>query len=235
MEKETTLIIKTFQRPSCCERLVESIRRYYPEIAIVVVDDGNKHPNLSQWQNVLVIHLNFDVGVSLGRNRALQEVKTPYFVTLDDDFIFTDQTKLEKWYALLISNPDVDLVGGSVKDCAPYHGCWIWKNQDIELHIGKCKGKTRRGLEKFDITLQFFMARTKKIQPIQWDPKLKMTDHSVFFLRCKRAGVVVTYLPEVQVDHERGTSQEYHNYRYRTEFKEMAMKKLGAQNYLIIK
>ena len=37
VEREVTVVVKTFQRPDALRRLVASIRRYYPAIRILVV------------------------------------------------------------------------------------------------------------------------------------------------------------------------------------------------------
>src|SRR5205823_5665748 len=41
-EREVTVVVKTFQRPEALRRLVASIRRFYPDIGLFVVDDSEE-------------------------------------------------------------------------------------------------------------------------------------------------------------------------------------------------
>lgn len=227
--QHVTLIIKTFQRPACCEKLLRSIRDFYPGIRVVVVDDGDIHPHIEYPQQVTYIRTEFDIGVSRGRNMALDQVKTKYFVTLDDDNIITTQTRLDKWFDILESNPDVHLVGGEEEHTLPYHGAWKMNGGVLEIHLDQSVGTSENGLRLFDITHQFFMARTDAIQKVRWDDELKMYDHSVFFKRCKDAGLRITYDGTVVCGHERVLSANYKKFRYREDALALAMKKLGAE------
>lgn len=74
-----TFIIHTFKRPDCLSRLLESIKEYYPNTPVIVYDDSE-----------------FDRGLSWGRNHLVSQVKTKYFLLLDDDFVFTNETKIER-------------------------------------------------------------------------------------------------------------------------------------------
>ena len=37
---EVTLVVKTFNRPGCLDTCINSIRHFYPDIRIIVVNDG---------------------------------------------------------------------------------------------------------------------------------------------------------------------------------------------------
>jgi glycosyltransferase involved in cell wall biosynthesis len=90
-----TIIIKTFERKYKLKQLVESIKLYYPNIRIIIVDDGQEPESIEGTDYIIT---PFNIGVSLGRNIALSIVRTKYFITLDDDFVFTQYTNLKKWY-----------------------------------------------------------------------------------------------------------------------------------------
>ena len=40
INEKVTIIIKTLRRHSCLDRLVKSIRKYYPDISIIIADDS---------------------------------------------------------------------------------------------------------------------------------------------------------------------------------------------------
>jgi len=65
---QTTALIKTFQRPKDLDRLIRSIQRYYPELQIMVGDDGLEP---SPRSDVDYLRLPEDIGLSAGRNAML--------------------------------------------------------------------------------------------------------------------------------------------------------------------
>jgi hypothetical protein len=42
------------------------------------------------------------------------QVQTEYFVLLDDDFVFTARTTMERLYGVLLKHPNVDIASGSL-------------------------------------------------------------------------------------------------------------------------
>jgi len=88
-----TAVIKTFERPHKLQRLLKSIKRTFPDLKIIVVDDS-LHPIALKDENIRLITLPFDSGVSAGRAAGLDKVKTPYVINIDDDFIFSRKTRL---------------------------------------------------------------------------------------------------------------------------------------------
>lgn len=103
IKDDTTIIIKTFERIDSAKRLLNSIFKYYPDIQVVVSDDSaeakrHKQEVLKKWPNKNLVYLDlpYDVGLSAGRNLAVAQVKTKYFVLCDDDFIFGPRTDLRR-------------------------------------------------------------------------------------------------------------------------------------------
>ena len=118
MEKETTILIKTFERPKNLSRLLVSIFKYYKDIAVIVVDDGkdreiNKNKITSRFKNKKITYLTlpYDSGLGAGRNAGLEKVETKYFVLCDDDFVFDKRTDLVKMRKIIEKNK-FDLVSG---------------------------------------------------------------------------------------------------------------------------
>src|SRR5512143_3189093 len=85
VNEQLTVLIKTFERPKVLRRLLISIRRQYPDLKIVVVDDSRQPIDI---EGVRTIPMPFDSGVSAGRNEGLKHIDTRYTLVLDDDFVF---------------------------------------------------------------------------------------------------------------------------------------------------
>ncbi len=111
---QTTAIIKAFERPEALRRLVRSLRSFYPEMPILVLDDSfTPSPPLP---GVTRIDSTPDIGASAGRNRLLSRVTTPLFWQLDDDFELTKQTRFEL-LAKPVSEGRADIVAGDAVRC----------------------------------------------------------------------------------------------------------------------
>ena len=71
--EQMTVLIKTFERPAVFRRLVQSIRRLYPSLPIVVADDSREPIRLS---GVETVSLPYDSGIAAGRNAGLDRATT---------------------------------------------------------------------------------------------------------------------------------------------------------------
>ncbi len=205
--------IKTFERPACIVRLLDSIQKYYPGIQCVVADDSEK-PSIdhNRWPNLTYIRMPFDSGFSAGRNATLDATCTPYYLCLDDDFVFEDATRLD-WMQAILDADKADLVGGQCRELRrgqsyfrQYHG--QIKQRGSTLHLRRpaqaCTRMLVQGhtLKYFpaDITLNFFLARTELLKDIRWDAELKVNAHLEFFLRAMYKMRIV-FCPDVHVLH----------------------------------
>ena len=215
MLSEVTLIIKTFERPAHLRRLVESIRKYYPDIYIIIADDSEKHDPI---RNTEYHVLPFDTGLSAGRNFLVSMVRTKYFILLDDDFYFTEETKIEN-FLWVMEESDLDMLGGMVKEGNElwnHFGSFDIKGRDVfytdeVLDCGEYK--------LADIILNFFIGRTESFIDIKWDDHLKTTEHFDFFYNLK-GKKKVGYFDGVTIGHYRdslNTSLKYKEMRARRE------------------
>jgi hypothetical protein len=188
VDAKVTLVIKTFERPALLSRLVGSIRRMYPTVPIIVVDDS-RHP--TRLPDVVTIELPFDQGVSAGRQAGLDRVATPYVMVLDDDFIFYRATRIERAVDILERQPRIDVVGGQVIDLPylrfrePPIGQIFATNATPREPIGS----TIEGLPVCDKVANFYVARTDAINRVGWTPALRRLDHADFFTRA--VGILV--------------------------------------------
>jgi len=184
-----TAIVKTFERPKQLQRLLESLRRLFPAVRVIVADDSRTP---TQEAGVRTIALPFDVGVSAGRQAALAEVKTEFTWVLDDDFVLYRRTRLLPVLRALNEQPRLDIVGGAVVDVplgikrsgatSPIYPTKAAPVVPLGTRIGR--------LIVRDKVLNFFVGRTSRLREVGWDPALKRLDHADFFTRAR--GVLVT-------------------------------------------
>jgi len=206
--------IKTFERPECLDRLLGSLRDYYPDVPVLVADDSRQpRTDLSAYGNVRVLPMAFDSGMSAGRNLMLDCASTPLVLLMDDDFVFTQGTQVERLIEALDGGP-YDLVSGFLKieeDGREQHyegfmttdadGLVLWR---VEAHNEPIP---------CEIVLNFFLARVEPLRAIRWYEPLKICEHEEFFWRAKQAGLRVGFHPQVWALHARGRPGDYNRFR----------------------
>ncbi|OBQ55180.1 glycosyltransferase family 2 protein [Halodesulfovibrio spirochaetisodalis] len=238
MLNNVTIIVKAFERPDSLVALYQSIRKYYPKIPIVIVDDGKKPaPQHIFDVRTKYVRTEYNIGASAGRNLALSHVETTYIVLVDDDFVFTEKTKLERMLDVL-ETTNIDIVSGVMYDFGKirrrFAGCFDVVNGVFTLRPGETFGESA-GHKLYHIVLNFFMARTETIRSVQWDPELKTGEHKEFFIRTKKQGITCTVLDDVSIYHYPEQHGDYVAFRSAArEFEELAFKKHGIHKERII-
>uniref|UniRef100_A0A3B3IMA5 Beta-1,4 N-acetylgalactosaminyltransferase n=1 Tax=Oryzias latipes TaxID=8090 RepID=A0A3B3IMA5_ORYLA len=185
-----TIATKTFLRYEKLQNLIDSIRRYYPTVTIIIADDS-ENPQTISGPYIEHYIMPFGKGWFAGRNLAVSQVTTKYVLWVDDDFIFTAKTKLEKLVDVL-ERTTLDLVGGAVQEATGYTATY---RQTISIEPGEEDGDClhlRRGfyhvVQGFpncvvtDGVINFFLARTEKVQQVGFDPRLARVAHLEFFI-----------------------------------------------------
>ncbi|KAF7711978.1 hypothetical protein HF521_000989 [Silurus meridionalis] len=165
-----TIATKTFLRYNKLQDLIDSIRLYYPTVTIVIADDS-ENPRVVSGPYIEHYIMPFGKGWFAGRNLAVSQVTTKYMLWVDDDFIFTANTKLEKLVDVL-EKTTLDLVGGAVREATGYTSTY---RQTISIEAGEEDGDClhmRRGFHHIiqgfpncvvtDGVINFFLARTDK-------------------------------------------------------------------------
>ncbi|KAA0707181.1 Beta-1,4 N-acetylgalactosaminyltransferase 1 [Triplophysa tibetana] len=185
-----TIATKTFLRYDKLQDLIDSIRKFYPTVTIVIADD-TKDPKPVKGPYIEHYLMPFGKGWFPGRNLAVSQVTTKYVLWVDDDFIFTSNTKLEKMVDIL-ERTTLDLVGGGVREVTGYTANYrhiITTDAGDEegdcLHIRKGYHHVIEGFPNCvvaDAVINFFMARTEKIRKVTFDPRLARVGHLAFFI-----------------------------------------------------
>lgn len=226
--KKTTFGIKSFGRTRHLETLINSIMSKYPDAHILVCDDsGSVLEGLTD--KVEVIYTEKDIGLSAGRNILLDNCDTEFFVLLDDDFIFTEETNIIRLIRAL-EVYDLDIAAGAVYDVGPsaqkkdqprtFFGCLnLVNDQELVISTGKIR-RTQNNIPLYDLVLNFFASRTDRLKEIRWNDELKLGEHLDFFMRAKQANLSISYFPDVIVNHYRDHSmntEDYKSYRRRAD------------------
>ncbi|XP_061592143.1 beta-1,4 N-acetylgalactosaminyltransferase 1a [Cololabis saira] len=225
-----TIATKTFLRYNKLEDLIKSIRQYYPNVTIVIADD-NEHPQRVTGPRIEHYIMPYGKGWFAGRNLAVSQVATKYVLWVDDDFIFTSNTKLEKMVDIL-ERTTLDLVGGAVREVTGYTATY---RHTLSVEEGGEDGDClhiRRGyhhvIEGFpncvvaDGVINFFMARTHKMLEVGFDPRLSRSGHLEFFVDALGSlhigscdDVIINHASKIHLPWSKtGTEKAYDKFRY---------------------
>jgi len=204
----TSVMIKTFERPEACQRLINSVRRFYPDIPIIVVDDSREKTEYVGATKI--IFTEFDIGVSAGRNIGLANVKTKYAWCGDDDSFFIKETNLELAEQLM-EKYEFDILGFSVPGLT-YHG--FLKQEGSVLTYIRGGNDLGDGVLQCDIIPNLMLARTATLTKYPWDDRLKIGDHLVPYHKYL-GKIKVGFTERLQVRHDHVSNPNYQEYRQR--------------------
>lgn len=219
-----TLAITHFDRPNHLKRCLDSIRRFYPDIPIMVGDNSVKErPTVPD--DVTLIHAEPDAGLSATRNLLVQNCKTKYILIMEEDFIFTEETRIEKFQDVL--NEGVDLVAGCLEEISGvrFGSFHFVKRQDGKLQTVSKHGPysyTAKGTlwQRCDFTWNFFLTTTELLKKYPWPDHMKVGDEHITWFTSLGPEVKIAHTPQVIVVHDRGGRDEHYlQYRQRTEWR----------------
>lgn len=218
--KNVTVIFKSFERQKMAKRLYENLQEYYPGISVIIADDSSKPLELP-GDSLEIIQLPFNSGLSYGLNRAIEKVKTPYVMRMDDDELLTLKTCLGDQVHFLEKHPEIDLVGFCTLTAIR---C---KNPDEE--VSKFTSFSMRGAPKplriphmtqidgnyfvMGKVPNLYVARTDKVRSVGWDENLRMLDHQDFFWRAAGNLVSVIALGTAVFHYHNPFQKHYQKYR----------------------
>ncbi|XP_015233467.1 PREDICTED: beta-1,4 N-acetylgalactosaminyltransferase 1-like isoform X2 [Cyprinodon variegatus] len=225
-----TIATKTFLRYDKLKDLIDSIRQFYPTVTIVIADD-NEHPQPVTGPHIEQYIMPFGKGWFAGRNLAVSQVSTKYVLWVDDDFIFTANTQLEKMVDIL-EKTTLDLVGGAVREVTGYTATYRHKISVEEggedgncLHIRNGYHHVIKGYPNCvvaDAVINFFMAQTDKIRQVGFDPRLSRSAHLEFFIDAlgilhigSCSDVIVNHASKIKLPWTKTEAQKtYEKFRY---------------------
>ncbi|XP_070551058.1 beta-1,4 N-acetylgalactosaminyltransferase 1-like [Ptychodera flava] len=206
-------------------------------------DRENPGNNIKHYQ------MPFAEGYNAGKNLLLSQVRTKYFLWVDDDFIFSKRTKLELFVEKLDSPmANLDLVGGmfeqddgSLLPCI----CANTDNYYTALDIswgshGYClsaKKSDHGKVDQFpncrflDMVANFWMAKTEAVLKVGFDLRFERIAHREFFIDA--VGVLrIAQCDDVAVRHVAIRNPKYNKYRF---LEDKPEETLSYANHLLLK
>jgi hypothetical protein len=176
VERDVTVLVKTVERPEALRRLVDSIRRFYPLIAVLVVDDSREPLDPLPEGITRYLHEPYNsLGSGPGRNFALRYAETEYVLFSDDDMVFGRRTDLGKMLRALEATR-FDVVSCTWMDHDPssgvalgprrFEGTLDLVDRTLIHRFGATRG-TVDDLPVFDIVHQFFLAQRDRFETRQ--------------------------------------------------------------------
>lgn len=230
--ENVTLCITHFDRPDHLSRCVESIRRIYPTVAIIV-GDNSIQARPSVLDDVRLLIAEPDCGLSALRNKLIANAETKYVAILEEDFVFTDETDLSKLVDVLDSDSRLGVAAGSLwtEGNLFAFAAEIGSGGDGKRYFHDKAGPynvTARGTlwQRCGAVLNFFVARREILLANPWPDEIKIGDEHYrwFFDLFDRRACEVAHVPSVRAVHDRsGRSDHYQLFRRRRDWH-----KLGA-------
>ena len=227
VEENVTFIFKSFNRQRQAKRLYYNIKAYYPNANVIIADDSGGPLNLPD-----VIHLPFNSGLSRGLKAALEEVKTPYVVRLDDDMLLTPKTNIHEELRYLEEHPEVDLVAVMADPKRPNEYAQKFESIKMDKTLLIPAGTNIEGRTVVYKAPNCFLARTTRLKEVGYDENIHVIDHHDFFVRA--AGQIVCVIdPNAYVMHCHNMfeKQDYDAYRYNISEDGQYLKRKHASKY----
>ncbi|KAJ8344616.1 hypothetical protein SKAU_G00288090 [Synaphobranchus kaupii] len=214
---QVTVTTKTFLRYPEVNRLVNSIRTFYKDIKIIIADDSFDKQKVN-GANIEQYFMPPAQGWFAGRNLAVSQVTSKYFLWVDDDFVFTERTKIEKFVEIMESKPELDVVAGSVGSNRFSYKLNYEEGDEEGGCLSRVKGTYQPvpGIPNCffaSIVINFFLARTDAVRKVGFDPLLKRVAHSEFFM--DGLGKLLTVIcPAINIGHKHdGGNAKYRTFR----------------------
>ncbi|MBH9974723.1 MULTISPECIES: glycosyltransferase [Bartonella] len=253
---DVSIICATIERPDLVERFINSVRKFYQDIPIIIGDQSRDQKKLESFykkNKAQCLRLPFDCGVAYARNECVKAVKTKFILLCDDDFVFTDETDINIPLQALKKFPEIGIVTGAVIDHHKagssvyfqkrYYEKFIYLDKErktfcsvpisyIKPHIYETPGHT---FFQCDIGLNFAVMRKDIFKDgIEWDSRFKCNgEHEDFYLNLKyNSHWKVAYTPEFYCNHEHLSNSTYVKLRDRQDGWLEFGKKWGIEQHL---
>jgi len=234
MINEVDFIITTFDRYELLKQLLDSIFKFYPYAKVTIADQSKEIDvefyNRYYDRDLRVLPLPYDCGLSKARNILVKETGEKYKLLLEDDFLFTEDTKIEK----LVRLTDIaDIVGGAVYNRfgnrLPFEFRFKKENDTIYQIPDENKWDKYLGVNYKDTgcVMNFILFKSIVFNDILWYDKLKLCEHQHFFFRVKNP---IVFTNDVKiVDNKREKTPEYKKLRNRNFYWKYALEDLGVK------
>nr|XP_015217608.1 PREDICTED: beta-1,4 N-acetylgalactosaminyltransferase 2 [Lepisosteus oculatus] len=210
ISSQVTIVTKTFLRYPQLDVLIKSIRTFYKDMTILVADDSI-NPKKINGSNIEQYIMPPAKGWFAGRNLVVSQVSTKYLLWVDDDFLFTGNTEIEKLVEVMEAMPELDVVGGSVTGNTFTFQLVYGEGED-----GHCVSRRMGHYQPIpsfpDCVLtsgvvNFFLARTDSVRKVGFDPRLQRVAHTEFFVD-GLGSLLVASCSKITIDHQPRTQEK---------------------------
>jgi hypothetical protein len=235
----------TMLRPECAGRFVQSVREFYPDIAIYAVVQSDDPDDLLDLEafGVTRILAPHDTGLAASRNLLIEQVAEDYILLAEDDFVIRAPLPINAALHLFGEEEDAIFVGGHVVDYVhESDGCFTPKpvRRDKNLAIDTISGgvvivprDVVGGPEIEHMGHRFqqcdyvgnwgLIKRAFFIETgFRWRSEFKISgEHLDFFVRRKlqHPDKKIFFMEDFEVDHLRERNEAYTKLRSREEFR----------------
>lgn len=232
--RQIAIVISTFMRDKELQKLLSSIKSHLDPnwYRLYIADQGLYEKEKDELYNKLrqeghfVTYFPFNCGLSYARNHLVSNIKEPYVLILDDDFEFTEDTRIDYFLDVLNSDPQIGVVGGNLSGRNPYDYHLILNKTTNKLYYIKFKNEllfkstemvTKQSVvyNLCDVVLNFALFKKEVFNNILWDEELKLSEHTDFYLRLKKLNKwKIAHTNSVTINHpEKINSPEYIDFR----------------------
>ena len=229
--RDVTVGIKTFYRPEKLKITLQSLRAIKTR-EVIIADDGLSDPvkeklygEMSKYFPLKVIRLPYDSGLAYGRNKIVENTKTPYLLIIDDDMEVLGEQSIYILKDILEKDKTLCGIGallyekGKIRSGAHnlmYKEGYIVRDVPSNLQI-----ETINGIPYiyFDQILNAALFRVECLKEYPWDNYYKINfEHLDFYWGHKQLDkwkFAVT--PAVVFKHYPGGNKTYKKFRFSRE------------------
>jgi len=218
--KEIAIIIPSFMRWKKTIKEIESIeqhldsRWYQIYIGDQWKDDSEKDQAFSELKKKghKIIKLPYNCGLSYARNKLVKISKEPFILVIDNDFLFTEKTRLDYFIQLLLKEKNIGICGGSLDDRDWYVHNFLWDKNNNKFYYLKTNTNFNTYQAGFlqpklnylysESVLNFFLAKRECLEEIKWDNELPLAEHSDYLYRVSKSKWQVVFVDQVKVKHQ---------------------------------
>lgn len=194
MTAELTVVIPAFNAAKTISSTLQSIAKSscIPH-ELIVVNDGSTDNTVSEV-NSFISTLNIRVvnqknqGISGALNTGMQSVQTQYVARLDADDLVHPQ-RFEKQVKFLLDNPQIDVLGSSVKEFGNFSSERHYPKSEIAVLL--------RSTHSTVVAHPSLMARTQIMKQFKYDSNYDGVEDHELWCRMLTNSVHITNQPEV--------------------------------------
>lgn len=212
-----TVVVKTTgqNKHQSLRKMIESAWSFYDKLQFFIVDDFFKVSTFDKellrmiTTKKLIKYKYFGYGVdsATGKNLALEFIETKYILVLNDDFIFTAETNLQKLVDVL-ETTSVNLVGGLVESDCSNHGLFrVHSNKTGSPYLNQYPNlfydyvPNHEDCVLLDYNNNFFLTKTHHLQNVEgWNEHVLKSENDDLFLRFKVMKSKIAFCKSVTIN-----------------------------------